>query len=721
LSAGNEAASVMVKNVLKRAVSAATTKIGKVAVASGAVSGVKSASAELAKAAAEAKAAEEAAAMAARQLSAGAGARVWSVIKYLTWTVFYQITVAWFTTVLGLTLGVFVAVMFRRANSKSLRERVTEKLQKMEDAGANQEAVAMAKKTLSWLDQIKAKKAESDKETFSEEFKSIFNANPPIWTRDADYSRVHWLNRVLDAAWPYIDTGVSETVKDSVDPTLRELVPPKIVNWIGFEKFTLGPRAPTISGIRSHSSHMENSILDVELTWACDAEIIIAAYIFGIRLPIKVRKILLKTMLQVTFDPLVDILPCLGAIEICLMGMPSVLDFGLYLPGGLDLMSLPYVHEIVTGIVKSSIEKMLLYPYKLHIPIMEHSGIEASSTGMMRVRLISGEGFYKRRNYSKLSRKKNQQSSSLVRMLKSDNYFIKFWTRNARQLSSPKRDGDRPSWAGTADSFVLCDRDTPLTFRLLKSGAERVSNYGEASIMCGDIADTKGPVVIELPFIDPAFYKSECPLEYLNAADGYTAEEILARFNEITEWHKNAEKEAVQARLKYFSRCDEEQKSSGQRKYKHPTLKVELEYIDTGPPDEVEEDFEQGMLTVEVIEARNLLRNKDKQPNPMVALNCAQQSYTTERCTKTSHPKWNERFVFYNVLPDVDTLKLNVSGLEGFPLGSLDIDVDMVRQNVMIRDTFALSGVAKGELVLLLQYAPMASKTTLVRGASGAH
>lgn len=711
----------MVKNVLKRAVSAATTKIGKVAVASGAASGVKNASAELAKAAVEAKAAEEAAAMAARQLSAGAGVRVWSVIKYLTWTVFYQITVAWFTTVLGFTLGVFVVVMFRRANSKSLRQRVTEKLQKMEDAGANQEAVAMAKKTLSWLDQIKAKKAESDKETFSEEFKSIFNANPPIWTRDADYSRVHWLNRVLDAAWPYIDTGVSETVKDSVDPTLRELVPPKIVNWIGFEKFTLGPRAPTISGIRSHSSHMENSILDVELTWACDAEIIIAAYIFGIRLPIKVRKILLKTMLQVTFDPLVDILPCLGAIEICLMGMPSVLDFGLYLPGGLDLMSLPYVHGIVTGIVKSSIEKMLLYPYKLHIPIMEHSGIEASSTGMMRVRLISGEGFYKRRNYSKLSRKKNQRSSSLVRMLKSDNYFIKFWTRNARQLSSPKRDGDRPSWAGTADSFVLCDRDTPLTFRLLKSGAERVSNYGEASIMCGDIADTKGPVVIELPFIDPSFYKSECPLEYLNAADGYTAEEILVRFNEITEWHKNAEKEAVQARLKYFSRCDEEQKSSGQRKYKHPTLKVELEYIDTGPPDEVEEDFEQGILTVEVIEARNLLRNKDKQPNPMATLNCSQQSYTTERRTKTSHPKWNERFVFYNVLPDVDTLKLNVSGLQGFPLGSLDIDVNMVRQNVMIRDTFALSGVAKGELVLLLQYAPMASKTTLVRGASGAH
>ena len=91
------------------------------------------------------------------------------------------------------------------------------------------------------------------------------------------------------------------------------------------------------------------------------------------------------------------------------------------------------------------------------------------------------------------------------------------------------------------------------------------------------------------------------------------------------------------------------------------------------------------------------------------------------RRTKTSHPKWNERFVFYNVLPEVDTLKLNVSGVEDFPLGSLEVDVNMVRQNVMISVCFALSGVAKGELVRLLQYAPMASKNILVRWASGAH
>ena len=373
---------------------------------------------------------------------------------------------------------------------------------------------------------------------------------------------------------------------------------------------------------------------------------------FGIRFPVSLRQLQLKCLVQVTFDPLVDIIPCLGAIEVCLMGMPEILDFGLFLPGGVDLMALPFVHGFVKRTVKSSIEKMLLYPYKLHIPIMEASGIEKSSTGMMRIRFLKGNAFYKRRNYSRLSRKRGKKkSSSLIgNMLKSDNYFIKYWTREQRQLSSPPRSGDTPSWDGVEDSFVLCDRETPLTFRLLKKGAERISNYGEASITCGEIADRgPGPIILELPFIDPEYYKKECPLEYFAAADGYTYEQIMTRFNEITEWHKKAEEEADEARMKYFYRCVEEQnktKIPSAKKFTHPTMTVELEYIDTGAPDDVDEDYEQGLLTVELLEGRKLLRVKDKPPNPIAIVTCAKQTYTGARKLKTSQPKFNERFVF---------------------------------------------------------------------------
>ena len=93
----------------------------------------------------------------------------------------------------------------------------------------------------------------------ADEFKKLFSMHAPKWTSDSSFNRVHWLNRVIDAIMAtHIDTGVSRTVKESVEPTLRELAP-SCVTWIGFEKFTLGPRAPTLSGIRSHNSHMENA------------------------------------------------------------------------------------------------------------------------------------------------------------------------------------------------------------------------------------------------------------------------------------------------------------------------------------------------------------------------------------------------------------------------------------------------------------------------------
>ena len=169
--------------------------------------------------------------------------------------------------------------------------------------------------------------------------------------------------------------------------------------------------------------------------------------------------------------------------------------------------------------------------------------------------------------------------------------------------------------------------------------------------------------------------------------------------------------------MKYLYRCAEEQnktKTPGGKKFLHPTMTVELEYIDTGAPDEFDEDYEQGLLTVELLEGRNLLRVKDLPPNPMAHVSCAKQTYTSARKLKTSQPKFNERFVFYNVLPDVDPLRIEIRGFE-VSLGFVEIDVSLVRQNVIMKDVFKLQGVAKGEIELLLQYAPMSTKNAVHR------
>lgn len=640
------------------------------------------------------------------------------VLRFLARALGTQLAVLTCTMSVGFVMGVALARSARTEKVAAMKRG----LRQLKDAAAKGAG------EVSWKEKAQLQRGKSiakpqeERLQLQEEFKKVFVKHAPLWCKDSSFSRAHWLNRVIDDGWPYVDTGVSKTVKESVEPILRDLLP-TWVTWIGFEKFTLGPRAPTISGVRSHHSHSENAIVDVELSWAAKCEIILSIYVFGIRFPITLRGFQLKALVQAALDPLVDVIPCLGAVEVCLMEMPSVLDFGLYLPGGLDLMALPFVHGIVLNIVHQSIEKMLLYPYKLHCPIMPDSGIEMSSTGMMRIRLLDGMGFYKRRNYSKLSRKRGRQSGRFSAMMKTDSYFIKFWTREQRPLTSENRTGDAPSWLGTADAFVLCDRDTPLHFRLIKKGAERISNYGEIQIMCGEIADRgAGPVVLELPFIDPLYYKDECPLEYLSAADGYTYDEIMKRWNDILAWQGEAERVAVGARAKYYKRAVEdmerranEVRKADKKRVSHPTLRIELEYIDTGAPDDVEEEDEElGMLTVEIKEADNLLRVDNKPPNPMATLTCAKQTYKTNRKIKTSHPKWNERFVFYNVVSDIDTLEIELRGYEKF-LGSVEVDVNIVRQNVKMTDRFPLKGVAKGEVLLELQYTPMASKKVLQR------
>ena len=634
---------------------------------------------------------------------------VWDVTK----SVLMQVQVAVFTVTFGFVLGVLGALFWRRyLAAKDAKRQLT---RGHDDAGT---------KPASGPEDVQASKLKPEDASavkFTKEFKALFNAHAPMWTTDSSYSRVHWLNRVIDAAWPFIDTGVSKTVKESVEPILRDSLP-SFIKWVGFEKFTLGPRAPTLSGVRTHKSHLENVILDIELTWGSDPDIIATLYMFGIRFPIKLTNLQLKTIVQVTFDPLVDILPCIGAIEVCFIQMPEILDFGLFIPPKIDLMSLPGVHGLVTNIVEQSLSPLMLYPYKLHMPIMPNSGIQAASTGMLRVKFISGTAFFKRRNFSKLSRKAGKKTGRMTRMLKSDTYFIKFWTRDARQLETPPRLGDTPNWDGTPDAFVLCDRESTFHMRLVKTGAERVSNYGECQITCGEIADREGPVTLDLPFIEPSYYKEECPLDYLVAADGYTYEEILQRYADIDSWHEKAEKDAVQQRAKYFYRCiaaKEGEKTGKPPSTNHPTVRVELEYIDTGTPDDIDEEYEQGLITVELIEARNILRVNGHPPNPMVKVSCAKQYFDSTRKMRTSHPRWdNARFIFYNVLADIDVIRIDVTGLNGVNLGYCEIPAGLVRSNVMVRDLFPLQGVEKGQVMLALSYAPMASKQVLVRAPS---
>jgi hypothetical protein len=76
----------------------------------------------------------------------------------------------------------------------------------------------------------------------------------------------------------------------------------------------------------------------------------------SIYIPVKVEDLQMSANARITIRPLVDTLPCLGAISISLTESPFV-DLTLKAINNMDLLSVPFVHEAVLMAVKMVTEQ----------------------------------------------------------------------------------------------------------------------------------------------------------------------------------------------------------------------------------------------------------------------------------------------------------------------------------------------------------------------------
>lgn len=100
-------------------------------------------------------------------------------------------------------------------------------------------------------------------------------------------------------------------------------------------------RAAGVRYLAVHGSNSEEAMIEIEFSWAGGLDVVVAAYVFGVRLPVRIHDLQFRSYVRVTFTPLVNQLPCLGGLEISLMGVPEHADLGVTIPPGIDLMALP--------------------------------------------------------------------------------------------------------------------------------------------------------------------------------------------------------------------------------------------------------------------------------------------------------------------------------------------------------------------------------------------
>lgn len=183
--------------------------------------------------------------------------------------------------------------------------------------------------------------------------------------------------------------AASELIKTSVEPVLEQYRP-IIIASLKFSKLTLGTVAPQFTGISIIENTKESGIvMELEMNWDANPSIILAVKTrLGVALPIQVKDIGFTGVFRLIFKPLIEELPCFGAVCFSLR-QKKKLDFRLKVIGG-EISAVPGISDALEDTIKNAIEDSITWPVRKVIPIIpgDYSDLELKPVGTLEVKLV---------------------------------------------------------------------------------------------------------------------------------------------------------------------------------------------------------------------------------------------------------------------------------------------------------------------------------------------
>mmetsp|Transcript_9432 Transcript_9432/g.22710 ORF Transcript_9432/g.22710 Transcript_9432/m.22710 type:complete len:583 (-) Transcript_9432:189-1937(-) len=215
-----------------------------------------------------------------------------------------------------------------------------------------------------------------------------------MWTRWPDYERVAWVNYAIKVLWPHCNKAITQQVLMVLGPKLKDTVlRVGVLEALDVECFDLGDRPIRIGGIKVYETNEDEVIIEAPILWGSNSTIRIAARVrlagVVVYIPIEVGDIVLKAESRITIKPLVETLPCLGAVTVSLLKEPFV-DLSVMVINRLDLMALPVVRDIAQRTVKNVVGDMLVFPNQMSFDIMENGGRAPEPEGMLTIKVLRG-------------------------------------------------------------------------------------------------------------------------------------------------------------------------------------------------------------------------------------------------------------------------------------------------------------------------------------------
>ncbi len=213
--------------------------------------------------------------------------------------------------------------------------------------------------------------------------------------------QANWFNKIVAAAWPYLDEATSNAITRALDPILQA-TRPTFLTSLRFERFSFGSVPATIQGVKVYDTQDQGAVeIDLEIFWAGDPDVVlgIRAANDTLNVPVSLTELQCTFTLRLIFAPLIGVFPCFGALTIALVEEPS-LDFDLRVVGG-DITLVPGISQPLRTYIKALIGSYLVWPRFITVPmpgtgydVPNTSFDESYSDGSLEVTLNSRNGDY---------------------------------------------------------------------------------------------------------------------------------------------------------------------------------------------------------------------------------------------------------------------------------------------------------------------------------------
>ncbi|XP_073106873.1 synaptotagmin-5-like isoform X2 [Elaeis guineensis] len=210
----------------------------------------------------------------------------------------------------------------------------------------------------------------------------------PSWVVFSRRQKLKWLNQELIKIWPYVNEAASELIRNSVEPVLEQYRPVMLAS-LKFSKLTLGTVAPQFTGVSIVEGDKSAITMELEMQWDGDPNIVLDVRTkFGVAFPIQVKDIGFTGVFRLIFKPLVEELPCFGAISYSLREK-KYLDYTLRVIGG-EMSSIPGISGAIKETIHNAIEDSITWPARKVVPILpgDYSFLELKPVGILEVKLV---------------------------------------------------------------------------------------------------------------------------------------------------------------------------------------------------------------------------------------------------------------------------------------------------------------------------------------------